>query len=149
METAKTVKKYGSTYRKILAALNDPDPDRKQEAYEKRLTEMYNSEKYAEHNIYPTTNAEYIYAIIAMCLELKGSYINPIIYGIGMYAFADCLLHLPEFLRDTHNRRVFAARYRIGKDIGAIRESGRVLAWDEYYKHDYGKELPIEELEKE
>ena len=32
-----------------------------------------NSEKYAEHNIYPTTNAEYIYAIIAMCLELKGS----------------------------------------------------------------------------
>jgi hypothetical protein len=30
METAKTVKKYGSTYRKILAALNDPDPDRKQ-----------------------------------------------------------------------------------------------------------------------
>ena len=94
-------------------------------------------------------NAEYIYAIIAMCLELKGSYINPIIYGIGMYAFADCLLHLPEFLRDTHNRRIFAARYRIGKDIGAIRESGRVLAWDEYYKHDYGKELPIEELEKE
>lgn len=73
METAKTVKKYGSTYRKILAALNDPNPDRKQEAYEKRLTEMYNSEKYAEHNIYPTTNAEYIYAIIAMCLELKGS----------------------------------------------------------------------------
>ena len=73
METAKTVKKYGSTYRKILAALNDPDPDRKQEAYEKRLTEMYNSEKYAEHNIYPTTNAEYIYAIIALCLELKGS----------------------------------------------------------------------------
>lgn len=73
METAKTVKKYGSTYRMILAALNDPDPDRKQEAYEKRLTEMYNSEKYAEHNIYPTTNAEYIYAIIAMCLELKGS----------------------------------------------------------------------------
>ena len=77
------------------------------------------------------------------------SYINPIVYGIGMYAFADCLLHLPEFLRDTHNRRIFAARYRIGKDIGAIRESGRVLAWDEYYKHDYGKELPLEELEKE
>ena len=71
METAKTVKKYGSIYRKILAAGNCPDPDRNQKAYEKRLTEMYNSEKYAGHNIYPTTNAEYIYAIIAMCLELK------------------------------------------------------------------------------
>ena len=77
------------------------------------------------------------------------SHINPIIYGIGMYAFSGCILNIPEFLRDTHNRRIFAARYRIGKSIGAIRESGRVWAWDEYYKHDYGKELPLEELEKE
>ena len=77
------------------------------------------------------------------------SYINPIVYGIGMYAFADCLLHLPEFLRDIHNRRIFAARYRIGKDIGAIRESGRVLDWFEYYKHDYGKELTEEEFNEE
>jgi len=72
MEMEKTVKKYGKIYRKILAALNGSDSDRKQEAYEKRLTEMYASEKYAEHNVYPTTNTEYIYAIIAMCLELKG-----------------------------------------------------------------------------
>ena len=71
METAKTVKKYGKIYRKILFIGNYSDPDTEQEAYEKRLTEMYASEKYAEHNIYPTTNTEYIYAIIAMCLELK------------------------------------------------------------------------------
>lgn len=32
---------------------------------------MYASDKFKEHNIYPTTDAEYIYAIIAMCLELK------------------------------------------------------------------------------
>jgi len=73
MKMAKTVKKYGNIYRKIINARNCYDPDRKQEAYEKRLTEMYASEKYAEHNVYPTTNAEYIYAIIAMCLELKES----------------------------------------------------------------------------
>ena len=30
------------------------------------------AEKYKEHNIYPSTNTEYIYAIIATCLELKG-----------------------------------------------------------------------------
>ena len=71
MEMAKTVKKYGKIYRKILVIGNCSDPDAEQEAYEKRLTEMYASEKYAEHNIYPTTNTEYIYAIIAMCLELK------------------------------------------------------------------------------
>lgn len=73
MEMAKTVKKYGNIYRKIIDSGSCYDRDRKQEAYEKRLTEMYASEKYAEHNVYPTTNAEYIYAIIAMCLELKES----------------------------------------------------------------------------
>jgi hypothetical protein len=72
MDVAKTVKKYGKIYRRILVLGNYPDPDVKQEAYEKRLAEMYASEKYTEHNIYPSTNTEYIYAIIAMCLELKG-----------------------------------------------------------------------------
>ncbi len=73
MEMKKTVKRYGNIYRKIIDAGNYSDPERKQEAYEKRLTEMYASEKYAEHNVYPSTNAEYIYAIITMCLELKES----------------------------------------------------------------------------
>ena len=69
MET--TVKKYGKIFRKTLLTGNLPDPDGKQEAFEKRLIEMYTSEKYTEHNIYPTTNTEHIYAVIAMCLELK------------------------------------------------------------------------------
>jgi len=72
MEMAKTIRKYGKIYRRILVIGNYSDLDTEQEAYEKRLTEMYASEKYAEHNVYPTTNTEYIYAIIAMCLELKG-----------------------------------------------------------------------------
>ena len=71
MEISKTVIKYGKIFRKILVIGNFPDSDVKQETYEKRLAEMYASPKYAEHNIYPTTNTEYIYAIIAMCLELK------------------------------------------------------------------------------
>ena len=66
-----------------------------------------------------------------------------------MYAFSGCILNIPEAMRGIHNRRIFAARYRIGKDIGAIMESGRVLAWDEYYKHDYGKELSEEEFNEE
>jgi len=71
LEISGTVKKYGKIYRKILTIRNFPDSDVKLEAYEKRLAEMYASPKYAEHNIYATTNTEYIYAIIAMCLELK------------------------------------------------------------------------------
>ena len=71
MDITKTVKHYGKIYRKILITGNYPDEDMKRKEYEKRLAEMYVSEKFAEHNIYPTTNTEYIYAIIAMCLELK------------------------------------------------------------------------------
>ena len=71
MEISKTVIKYGKIFRKILVIGNFPDSDVKQETYEKKLAKMYASPKYAEHNIYPTTNTEYIYAIIAMCLELK------------------------------------------------------------------------------
>ena len=44
MDIAKTVKKHGKTYRRILVIGSYPDPDLKQEAYEKRLTEMYASE---------------------------------------------------------------------------------------------------------
>ena len=72
MDTAKAVKKYGKVFRKILVMGSYPDPDVKQDSYETRLTKMYASEKYTEHNKYPSTNTEYIYAIIAMCLELKG-----------------------------------------------------------------------------
>jgi hypothetical protein len=72
MDIAKTVKKYGKMYRKILVIGKYPDAEVKQEVYEKRLGKMYASEKFAHYNIYPTTDAEYIYAIIAMCLELKG-----------------------------------------------------------------------------
>lgn len=72
MNITKTVKKYGKSYHKILSISNHLNIEEKQKAYEKRLAEMYASEKFAEHNIYPTTDAEFIYAVIAMCLELKG-----------------------------------------------------------------------------
>ena len=71
MDIAKTVKQYGKIYSKILHIGKYPDNEVKRQAYEKRLAEMYASEKFAEHNIYPTTNTTHIYAIIAMCLELK------------------------------------------------------------------------------
>ena len=72
MDIAKTVIKYGRVYRKILDMGSYPDPDVKRKAYETRLSGMYASEEFTGHNIYPSTDTAYIYAIIAMCLELKG-----------------------------------------------------------------------------
>ena len=69
MDISDTVKKYSKTYRKILALKGYPAEDI--QAYEKRLAEMYASDAFRKHNVYPTTNTEYVYAVIAMCLELK------------------------------------------------------------------------------
>lgn len=78
-------------------------------------------------------------------------YCNPFIYGVAMYAYSAALLRLPEFIRDTHNRRIFAARYRIAKDLGVLNKDfgSGVLRWDQYYEHDYGKEPPKKDKEKD
>lgn len=72
MNTEKAVYSNSRIYRKILAGGNFGDISKNTAAYENRLREMYASENFRKHNVYPTTNTSYIYAIIAMCLELKG-----------------------------------------------------------------------------
>ncbi len=67
----KIVKKYAKIYRNALKDNNFFDIDKRIESYEQRLGKMYNSQEFAKHNIYPTMNVEKIYAVIAMCLELK------------------------------------------------------------------------------
>lgn len=71
MNQSKTIERYKRIYRITLENLNCDDIEAKLKQYSDRLTQMYSSDKYKEHNIYPTTDAEYIYAVIAMCLELK------------------------------------------------------------------------------
>ncbi len=68
----KLIKKYSDLYRKALRKKQFSDVEGKIAAYRKRLREMYESEAFREHNVYPTMNVELIYAVIAMCLELKG-----------------------------------------------------------------------------
>ncbi len=67
----KTVRKYSRVYRKALAFMNCRDIEAKAAAYQSRLREMYASDSFKAHNVYPTTNATHVYAVIAMCLELK------------------------------------------------------------------------------
>ena len=41
------------------------------EAYKQRLQEMYKSPAFVQHNVYSTMDVVKIYAVIAICLELK------------------------------------------------------------------------------
>ena len=67
----KLVKKYAKLYRTALKANSLSDIDLRINSYEQRLTEMYASQAYKVHNAYPSMDVSKIYAVIAMCLELK------------------------------------------------------------------------------
>lgn len=67
----KLVKKYTKLYRTALKANSFSDIDLRIDSYEKRLKEMYTSQAFKDHNVYPTMDVSKIYAVIAMCLELK------------------------------------------------------------------------------
>lgn len=67
----KTVKAYGRIYQKVLKAGKIDRREERLIAYMKLLTGMYRSELFKKHNVYPSTNTTHIYAVIAMCLELK------------------------------------------------------------------------------
>ena len=71
MDTEKAIKTYGKNYRTALKESRFADIDKKLKAFESRLREMYASENFKKHNMYPTTDATYIYAVMAMCLEIK------------------------------------------------------------------------------
>ena len=71
MDTNKAIKTYGKYYQEALKRAGFNDIDNKMFAFENRLQEMYASDNFKTHNIYPTTDATYIYAVMAMCLELK------------------------------------------------------------------------------
>ena len=71
MDAEKAIKSYGKYYRIALKKAGLVDIDGKMAAFEKRLRDMYASENYRKHNIYPTTDTTYIYAVMAMCLEVK------------------------------------------------------------------------------
>ena len=67
----KTIRNYSKAYRKALSFRHCRDIEAKAAAYESRLREMYASERFKAHSVYPTTNATHVYAVIAMCLEMK------------------------------------------------------------------------------
>lgn len=67
----KSVKKFAKIYRTTLIENSFSDIDVRVESYVHRLQEMYASQDFKKHNVYPTMDVTKIYAVIAMCLELK------------------------------------------------------------------------------
>ena len=67
----KRVIKYSKIFTSELKAQGYDGVQRRKALFENRLTEMYSSDVYKEHSIYPTMNTDLIYGVIAMCLELK------------------------------------------------------------------------------
>lgn len=67
----KAVIEYTELFRTALTEHRLPEINRKVSQYRLRLETMYASDAYRKHNVYPTMNVERVYAVIAMCLELK------------------------------------------------------------------------------
>lgn len=67
----KQVKQYAGMYREAIQRRGLTDVEGKTRAYEEKLTQLYGSEAYRTHNVYPTMQVEKVYAVIAMCLMLK------------------------------------------------------------------------------
>ncbi|MCR5728114.1 MAG: L-2-amino-thiazoline-4-carboxylic acid hydrolase [Lachnospiraceae bacterium] len=75
-EIDKKVRSYSKYYRTLLLNEGIKDIDAGMTSYETRLRTMYGSKEFAAHNIYPSTNVSFVYAVIAMCLELKDAGYN-------------------------------------------------------------------------
>ena len=67
----KMIQKYSKIYKVALKENDFSDINERIKSYKQRLEEMYNSQTFEKHNVYPTMNVTKLYAIIAMCLELK------------------------------------------------------------------------------
>ena len=67
----KTIRNYTKLYEDALKKKQFRDSEQMTSDYRDRLTRMYASEAYRQHNIYPTMSVPHVYAVIAMCLELR------------------------------------------------------------------------------
>ena len=67
----KKIKTFEPYYKAALIKAGAKDIDPLLVSYRNRLKDMYNSIAFESHNIYPSMDVYFIYAVIAMCLELK------------------------------------------------------------------------------
>lgn len=71
IKTEKAIKRYTTLYQEGMKAMRLSEQKEKTARYIARLREMYASSQFKAHNVYPTMDVVSIYAVIAMCLELR------------------------------------------------------------------------------
>ncbi len=67
----KDIEKYTTIFYDALRRKNIKDAEEVTRRYTKKLNQMYHSEQFKSHNVYPSLDTKKIYAVIAMCLILK------------------------------------------------------------------------------
>lgn len=67
----KRIARYTKVYGKAAAHAGISGKDAIVASFAGRLEDMYASELFRTHNVYPTINVERVYAVIAMCPELR------------------------------------------------------------------------------
>ncbi|MBE6993269.1 MAG: hypothetical protein E7423_01280 [Ruminococcaceae bacterium] len=67
----KLIREYEAMYRAALAAHGADDIARRVEAYVSRLRAMLASDDFRAYDLYPSMRTDKVFAVIAMCLELK------------------------------------------------------------------------------
>lgn len=67
----KRVKKHAKAFRKAVEHAGIADANACVQSFKQRLANMLASDLFRTHNVYPTIDVEHVYAVIAMCLELR------------------------------------------------------------------------------
>ena len=66
------IAQYTKVFRRAAQHAEIPEADECVASFARRLKDMYASKLFTEHSVYPTINVVHVYAVIAMCLELRG-----------------------------------------------------------------------------
>ncbi len=72
-ELNKNIRSFSKYYQNLLSNEGIKNIAQKMSLYRKRLEDMYRSEAFKAYSIYPSVNVAFVYAVIAMCLELKAA----------------------------------------------------------------------------
>jgi len=106
---------------------------------------MYASDQYRVHNVYPTVNTPLVYAVIAMCLELRGDgFSNDKIMGFmntafrGKRKFFDTLIRVINCLPNSFE---IARKWNINDH--AKREEDHSITYDYFHVSDDAVEYRI------
>lgn len=138
METKKTVKKYAKIYRTALNINGFRDIELRVASYELRLKEMYDSKAFAEHNVYPAMDVKKVYAVIAMCLELKKDNLSDIeiidIINSGFYRLKKILVLVEKVIDVLPNTYQIAKKWNVSDHDSRVKDGS--ITYDYFHITD-------------